>query len=78
VTLSGITTTSGSVSVGGTVASQEAITTVTLRAAADGVISDKSFTVTIQNPCQRIILQGSTPSPLVGMTLIRDFDSTKT
>lgn len=49
-----------------------------MTAIADSVVVDKTFDVEIADPCKRAILPAETPSPLTSMTLIRDFDTTKT
>lgn len=49
-----------------------------LRAEVDGLQKDVAFKVTISDPCNRAILQPSSPLPLVNQVLIRNFDTTKT
>lgn len=54
------------------------VSSLTLQATVDGVTATKVFTVTISDPCKRAVLQPETPSPLSAMTVIRNFDLTKT
>lgn len=69
---------SGRVQVDSALRTENAIYPMTLRAEADGVSVDANFQVEIPDPCHRVVLQASTPSPLVDMSIVRNFDSSKT
>jgi hypothetical protein len=77
VSLTNLAVNGGNVQISGATQTQIGTYSLTLQASVDSKVVTSNFQVTISDPCKTAVFQSGSPSPLIDMQVVRDYDSTK-